>query len=276
MESDAQELLRGGKLTLADILGKTLRNSARGHAHDASSATSHYMRIATIAGGAFLSIALLAGIGAFFFIRSSPDVTPPEEKREERAPLFFRVNFSESIAARAEERVQFMRNLESLAKKPEIPQAITQIIVTQDDGSENKLATLHDILTLFRVPLLDQLILPRDKPPMTFLYYGGGGGHIGLIFAPQDADRAFSSFFARERSLALDFAQAFFGEEVESALAPFQDFTYRNIDWRYQAISQEKDRGIGYGIFPARGLFMITTSKEAMEETINRLFEAQQ
>ncbi len=273
MESDAQELMRGGKLTLADVLGKAIRSSARGRGEP--SKTLRNTRIVLIAGGLFLSITLLGGIGAFFFFRFSPDTPTPEEKKAEQPPLFFRVNFSESIASRAEARAQFIRDLESLAKKSEIPRAITHVIVVQRDDAEERLATLGEIFTLLRVPLLEQLVIPQDKPPMMFIYYGERAGHIGFIFAPQDPDRTFSSFFAQERSLALDFAQAFFGEEVGRALAPFQDFTYRNVDWRYQAISQEKDRGVGYGAFPSRNLFMITTSKAAMEETINRLFEAQ-
>jgi hypothetical protein len=64
----------------------------------------------------------------------------------------------------------------------------------------------------------------------------------------------------------------FFDERTDTIVAPFEDRTYRNIDWRYLKLSQAKDLGIGYGVFPASNVLIFTTGKEGAETTINRLF----
>ena len=66
----------------------------------------------------------------------------------------------------------------------------------------------------------------------------------------------------------------FFGDEIKPLTSNFEDRTYRNIDWRYIKLSQEKDVGFGYTVFSAGNILVVTTSKAAMEEAINRLFDA--
>ncbi len=77
-----------------------------------------------------------------------------------------------------------------------------------------------------------------------------------------------------EPGLLRTFTPFFFDEKVNSVIAPFEDRTYRNIDWRYLKLSQDKDLGIAHAVFPAGNILIITMSKEAMETTINRLFDA--
>ena len=80
-------------------------------------------------------------------------------------------------------------------------------------------------------------------------------------------------FIQWEPLLPIAFRPFFFDEKPEGLIAPFQDRSYRNIDWRYIKLSEEEDLGIGYAIFPAKNLLVVATSKETMEIVINRLFE---
>ena len=80
-------------------------------------------------------------------------------------------------------------------------------------------------------------------------------------------------FISWENSLLSDLQPLFFDQKPDVVIAPFEDRTYRNTDWRFLKLSSEKDIGIGYTIFPAGNILILTTGKEAMETTINRLFE---
>jgi hypothetical protein len=77
-----------------------------------------------------------------------------------------------------------------------------------------------------------------------------------------------------EPSLARDLQPLFLGLLPPPTLAPFENRSYHNIDFRYLAMDAEGRRGIGYVYLSAKRLLIITTSAEAMTRAIERLFEA--
>ena len=109
---------------------------------------------------------------------------------------------------------------------------------------------------------------------MAFVYTSEQGRRFGLAMETIDLDRTFLDLLSWESSLLADFLPLFFNQKPEAVITPFEDRTFRNIDWRYQKLSQAGDLGIGYALFPAKNLLVITTSKESMETVISRLFSA--
>ena len=133
---------------------------------------------------------------------------------------------------------------------------------------------------------------------MPFLYHGGGETHLGIAVKTRDTARTFRDLLLWESSLAVDLLPLFNGLNVKPTDALFEDRTYRNIDWRFLRLSTietpsvesgttttssdlplaelgpKKDIGLGHAVFPARNIAVVTTSKEAMETVIGRLFDS--
>ena len=93
------------------------------------------------------------------------------------------------------------------------------------------------------------------------------------MMAPsRNIGQTFAGMLGWENSIQRDLEVFFLGEKITPVIAPFADRTFKNIDYRYLKIGPEI--GIGYFIFSAKNYLVLSTSEEALQIVINRLFEA--
>lgn len=265
MKSDIEEMFKTTKPSLIKIVGQ---EAARAEVRKEKSGNTKYY---LLAGGIILIVAALVAIAYGFLPRKSGEMIPA--KLIPPAP-FFATETSRTISVKSSDRVGFLRLMDDAVLEREREGVVKRLLVKIQEGAGEKFLGFADFFSFWRINPPPNLLLQIGQPFMVFAYGGSGGGKMGLAVRVRDQDRALREMLLWEPSLLRDLGPLFFGEKPELVLAPFEDRTFRNIDWRYLKLSQEKDLGIGYTIFPARGLLIITVGRETMETAISRLFEA--
>jgi len=269
MKSDVQELFKTTKPSLIQIIGKEAEASREAYRPENK---RNYKTLIIIA-GALALLASAAGVFFFFYpfgfsedkiIPAKPTLPPP----------YFAVETSRTISMGAEDRALFLRLFTDSYKEPEREGQIKRVVIKLQEGERERFADLHDFFEFYKIVPTKNFLGRLSPPLMTFVYYGRDGNRVGFAIKTNDPDRTLADMLAWEPSLLTDFRPLFFGEKSGTSIIPFEDRTYRNIDWRYQKVFDDKDLGIAYTIFPAKNLLVVTTGKEAMETVINRLFDA--
>jgi hypothetical protein len=113
-----------------------------------------------------------------------------------------------------------------------------------------------------------------DPPFMTYVLASSDGTRLGLGVHTKDTNRTLRDMLDWEPKMMEDLRPLFFDKNITPVDLIFEGRSYRNIDWRYLKLSADTDIGIGYAVFPANNVLIITTSKGLMETVINRLFDA--
>lgn len=230
-----------------------------------------------------VGIILVAVISAGWWYVSGTREEPEARPSRPSAPApLFTTESSRTITVKHLDRLQFFRLLEDSLKEQELFGTTKRIIVkiqmpdlpTGQAGGTERFATFADFVDFYRLSPPKNLAQFLGGPLMVFVYYGENGSRLGLAAKTSDSDRTMLSMFSWESSLALDFRSLFFGAQFGEITGEFEDRTYRNIDWRFLKSPRTENLGIGYMIFPARDVLVITTSKEALEKAIDKLFEA--
>lgn len=267
MKSDVEELFKTTKPSLIQLVEQEVSGKKFERAEEKRrSGEKYYYLIAGAAIFAFL------GIGAylFFFQRRPP---PAEEIKLVPPAPFFATETSRTISAKTDNRGQFLRLVEDSMREQERDGTIKRLLIKLQDRPAERFASLGDFLNFYRINAPQKLLERLDDKVMFFIYNSGKGNRIGFAARIRDPDRTWRDFIAWENSLLSDLQPLFFDERPEVIVAPFEDRTYRNIDWRFLKLSQKKDLGIGYTIFPAGNILLLTFGKEAMETAISRLLE---
>lgn len=267
MKSDIEELFKNTKPSLVQILSKEVSiASARAPAEKAGARRMlYFMRAAFVLAIFFI----FAFVYVIFFGRegavSLPKILAPA--------AYFATESSRTIAIREKDRQLFLRLMSDSAREFERPGTAKRIIIKIEKG-EGEFAKTSDFFQLYRITPPGELSSLLESHIMPFFFYTDQGTRFGFAVRVRDSDRVLRDFIQWESLLPTVFRDFFFDEEPEKSVAPFEDRTYRNIDWRYIKLSQEKDLGLGYAIFPAKNVLVLATSKETMETVINRLFES--
>ena len=225
-----------------------------------------------ISAGTFLI--LLLAVGLYFYSREEtvqvPQVTTPPPPPQQ-APVFFATEASITLTLTPQDRQGFLRALEKESSDAGRPGTVKRLTVKLLDGPQERLLTLADFLEILESQPPPQLLENMDPYVSLFVFYGGGGGRIGLVAKTRDGNRALRDLYLWENTLWSSFQSLFFGKEQDIKTDEFKDRIYKNIDWRFLGVSSQEDLGIGYTVFPARGVLIITTGREAMETIISRL-----
>ncbi|MEK7541573.1 MAG: hypothetical protein AAB533_01865 [Patescibacteria group bacterium] len=277
MRSDVEGLFKNHKPTLMQMIGAQAQEPAR--AGEASPARSKIPAVG-IAGAAL--VLLLVGGGAWWYLNrgAALTATPRAGTANPRAiprgapQALFATESSRTITIKKQDRGQFLRLMEDSWKEEEREGTVKRVIVLLQDGPQEYPATLADFFALWRIAPPSSLTERLDQNLMVFLYRGKTGNRLGLAVRTREPERTFADMLSWEPAMLASMTQLFFDERAEAIATPFEDRTYRNIDWRYLKLSQERDLGIGYAVFPAGNVFILTTGKEPMETVINRLFDA--
>jgi len=270
MKSDLEDLFKSAKPSLAQVIGASrplpeLKPRVR--------KTSYLIVVLPI-----VSLLVVGGLTALYFrtgrTPASSGQTEPPTPPPRPAPAYFATETSRTITVKKQDRSQFLRLMEDAWKEHERQGTVKRIAVNLQDGPQERFATPADFFSLWRLAPPSGLTERLDPNLMVFIYYGASGNRMGLAARTREPERTLAQMLSWETSLVASAAPLFFDERAETVVAPFEDRTWRNIDWRYLKLSQERDLGIGYTVFPVGNVLIFTTSKEAMETVINRLFDA--
>ena len=269
MKSDIQEMFKETKPSLTHMVSEEIAQSGRtpsGFGPPRQSFTYYYFI------GALLITLIAVGGGLYFLSQGGTSFSSP--KKLISPASFFATESSRTINVRQEDRQLFIRLMQDSMKEEEQQGTVKRIIIKIQNGAEERFATFEDFLNFYRIPAPD-ILSPHISPPlMVFIYYGRDGSRVGFALKARDNDRVLADMLWWEPSLATSLKPLLFGEEPDITALPFEDRTYRNIDWRFVKLSQKKDLGFAYTVFSAGNYFVLTTSKEAMETVIKRSFDS--
>jgi len=274
MKTDAEELIRTTKPSLIQTLAREQR-SLPGAPPMSSGKRFPALAIGIIA----VLIAAFATAG-FFVVRGLIAASAPAKNtsssstplRTPPPPAYFATETARTISVKKQDRQEFSRLMNDAWHEQERAGTVKRIIIKVQDGPNERFATLTDFFNLWRIAPPQELLDFADPNLMVFMYAEASGNRLGFAVRTRDSERMFAAMLRWEPSILMQITPLFFDERTDTIVAPFEDRTYRNIDWRYLKLSPDKDTGIGYSTFAANNLFIFTTSKESVETAINRLF----
>jgi len=270
LKSDVEEFFKTTKPSLAQIVSQEVTQAQyRYQKKEKEEGLKKYYILGVVAA----LVLFLAGGGALFWF--SLKARPSQTTTKISAPSpFFATETSRTISVKAGDRLQFRRLLEDSVHERERVGTVKRIVGKIQDKTEERFISFSDFFDFWKIIPPSNLVSLVDSPIMVFIYYGSDGSRIGFAVRVRDGERAFKEFLSWESTMLGDFRPLLLNEQIGEIVAFFEDRTFRNIDWRYFKLSQEKDLGIGYTIFPAKNILVFTASKEAMETVINRLYSA--
>lgn len=274
MKTDVEDLFRKAKPSLIEIIGKESNNLSLPQKEPPKKRTIwwDYIGRYVITAIILVSIASLAALTILVFIKETKPLPVP--KLEPPTP-FFATEKSKTVEIKTSDRALFLRLMEDAVLELERPSTIKRIIIKLTGEEGEKFAGMIDFFNLYRIKPPSEFLTQTGPQIMTFIFYDdGNSGKFGFAIPTSAADRTLRDLLSWEPSLSQDLKPLFFKENTEETIAVFEDKTYRNIDWRYLKLSQDKDFGIAYTIFPAKKVVVFTTSEESMMTIINRLFES--
>lgn len=262
MRSDISEFLKTTKPSLVSILARQVQEGE--YRPPSPNRLWLWLSLAAV-------VAVAAG-GGFWYLRltrGAPEPAPAA--RATPAPfVFFEATSDTAIApTRQAIRAAFAASGQSGA-----PGSFQRIIVRlKTDAGGDAIPDIARLLALVDSRAPTALAESIIGPPQLFRYQASAGAEFGLMAEARNPARAFESLLAAEPSLARDFDFLFAGNPPPPALAPYQDLIYRNISFRYLNLDPNRDRGLGYLLFPARRLIVMATSEATVRTVIDRLFE---
>lgn len=220
-------------------------------------------------------IPLLVGggfAGWWFYLK--PRVIPPPPPPEERSATFFAVERTIALTIDTHAYETFGEKLIEEAKQSERAGTVKAIAVSISDGDKKHFMTPAEFFEFLHINPPEDILLPLEGPIMLFVSATPEGPRMGLSFKTRDPDRTIKDLVQWEGNLDDDLSILFLGKTASSSAPRFEDRTFRNIDWRWRTLSANEDFGVGHMVFPVGNTVVITTSRDAMETVIARLFDA--
>ncbi|MDP3727361.1 MAG: hypothetical protein Q8R35_01835 [bacterium] len=262
MRSDISEFLRTTKPSLVSILARQVQEGE----YRPPSPNRLWLWLALAA------LAAVAAGGGFWYLRMNQGAPEPAPAaRATPAPfVFFETTNDTAIAPTR----QAIRAALTASGQTGAPGSFQRIIVRlKADAGGEAIPDLSRLLAVADSRAPTALAESVIGPPQLFRYQASAGPEFGLMAEARNPARALQSLLAAEPSLARDFDFLFAGNPPPLAFTPYQDLIYRNTSFRYLNLDPNRDRGLGYLLFPARRLIVMATSEATMRTVIDRLFE---
>lgn len=268
MKSDLERLFKTAPPTVAQMITKP------GYVNPAAKKAHRNAGVYVMLGVA-LVLLITIGAGVYYFWGSIFPPPPPIEKIKATPPApLFATESSRTIEISSTDRQQFIKLMADSMKEFERNGTMKRILVKLSDASGEHFITLRDFLEFYHMTPPESLVKRLGANLMVFVYTASSGTRLGLAIKTNDASRTLRDMLDWESNMRTDFNPLFFGVKLAPVSPTFEDRSYHNIDWRYLKLSSDTDIGIGYGIFPAKNMLIIGTSKELMETVISRFFDA--
>lgn len=225
--------------------------------------------------GVMLVLLMIAGAGAYYFSDTLFPAAPPVERIKAVPPTpLFATESSRTIEVPPTNRQQFIKLMADAMKEFERNGTMKHVLVKLSDVTGERFITPSDFFHFYQITPPATLMKRLGANLMIVVYTAASGTRMGLAVKTNDINRTLRDMLDWEPSMLNDIKPLFFGVPLAPVSTTFEDRSYHNIDWRYLKLSSDTDIGIGYGVFPAKNVLIITTSKEFTETIIDRLFNA--
>ena len=270
MKSDVAEFMKETKPSLIQILTKQVEYQPTTVSEKASPLP---IRTILISVAGVIVIGAAAWFGYSYFTSQQPEtpVTPGvTEETIPNSPIFVEKT---QTATSLRNTLQLQQIIFGAALNLERQQSLKRLIINikSNDGSTH-LLTVKDFFDVLNIVPPRQIPDSLSDTLFLYVYYGASGPRAVFISPSRNTGRTFAGMLGWENSIQRDLDVMFLGETVNQIIAPFLDKTFKNIDYRILAVKPGTE--LGYFIFSAKNLLVITTSDEALQMVINRLFEA--
>lgn len=223
--------------------------------------------------GVMLVLLMIASAGIYYFSDTLFPAPPPVERIKATPPTpLFATESSRTIEIPPANRQQFIKLMADTMKEFERNETMKHVLVKLSDVTGEHFITPSDFFNFYHITPPATLIKRLGANLMVIVYTAASGTRMGLAVKTNDANRALRDMLDWEPGMLNDIKPLFFGVPLAPVSTTFEDRSYHNIDWRYLKLSSDTDIGIGYGVFPAKNVLIITTSKEFTETIIDRLF----
>ncbi|MBI3627422.1 MAG: hypothetical protein HY220_01545 [Candidatus Sungbacteria bacterium] len=198
---------------------------------------------------------------------------------EASAPVslpFFSIDRTSEISVTSDFNFNLISKIQDAALGDAPPGFLTRLVlIDQRNGSPMGSLSGVDFFKLVHINAPFGFLSALDGPIMPILFRSvTGKSQLGLIIKTTDASRALQALFSAEGHLAADWSGLFVSGQPPTSILPFQDRTYRNINYRILPLDAGGDIQLIYGLFPAKNYIIITTSEESFEIIISRLYQA--
>lgn len=276
MESDIDRLFGETKPSLIQMMGKD--DVASAIRQPVSMSTSWRTPKNTFALLLLILIILVSGgtAGYLYLTRNStPNNSPPKPSPAASLapPPLFTAERVHTAYGSLDNTTSLRQQIEDIVLAKEQEGTFTYVPIKLQEGIKERFATAKDFWGLYHANPPTNLLLSLDDDIMPFVYYSSDGPRFGFAFKSRDQERTLRGLLDWEPSLLRDMTPLFFKETPVIIVAPFENRTFRNIDWRFLSLSQTEDLGIAHSLFSSERIMIVVTSKEAMETIIYRLYE---
>lgn len=266
MRSDVSEFLKTSKPSLVSLLTRQAEANQPQSARHSEILT---LKSITLGVGALLLI--VGGAIAFLEFRPAPPA-PAAPEAPAPPPDIFYEETDEIIITPA--RQDFLDALKKAGRAARPAGSFTRLVIRAKTRDASSLLGLQEFLNLLGVNAPSDFVDGAGGLPQFFIHQGNSGPGLGVIVEAKNPARAVQGLLSWEPSMERDLEILFLGSSPPANLKPFQDLTYRNIDFRYHKPETGQDSGIGYLYFPAKRRIIIATSEESLRLVIQRLFAA--
>lgn len=266
MKSDIERLFKTTPLSVAQMIGKS--GSTNPRIKKNARIASLYLVL-----GVMVVILLIIASGAYYFWNSIfPPPSATEIKKATPPAPFFATENSRTIEVGQRDHQQFIKLINDSMQEFERDGTTKRILIKFSDTVDQRFADIADFFDVYHI-IPPQGFLKRLSSGLMMFVYTSSGTRLGLAVRTTDPTRTMRDMLDWEPNMLVDLKPLFFGQQLAPVTATFEDRSYHNIDWRYFKLSSNTDTGIGYTIFPAGNILVITTSRVLMETVINRLFD---
>lgn len=267
MGSDVSEYAKTKKLSQVSIAAEELQRPTISEISENSS--RHTTNVILTVLGSLAVIAVIAAVGFYFYYNILPNSKPEETKLA--TAVYFSSEKLETIALAPEDILALKFIASSQNTEPNNTIKRIAVLLANDAGVQAPISA-KDFFRLLRIPA--PTLIAGNSDIMLFFYYQDGVARAGFLIPIRDEAIAFQTMLSWEASIQKDLSPLFLQELPETASASFEDKIFKNINYRFMKLSQAKDFGIGYFLFPSKHYLVLTTSEKSLQSVITRLFEA--
>lgn len=268
MKTDIAEYLKEKKPSLLSILTQEMKPE------DVATEPGYKLKIKSrwlSVVGVFAAVILLGGGGYLVVMRLSIGEPGRGESIAPPKPVFASEK-TKMVLARDERDV--LTNLRALGDELERDGVVTKLDMRFRDGENAIPFTPEAFFRAIGANPPAEFYANHMFAFHPFLYSDRGVPRFAALFVSRNGARSLQQMFSWEPAIQRDLEPLFLGRLPESAVGVFTDKSYRNINYRFLSLSRSEDFGIGYFLFGVKNYLVITTSEQAIEVVISRLFEA--
>lgn len=214
-----------------------------------------------------LTLILLIGGGIYYWWNF---LKPPEKPEPEIPASFIETETTKIIAIKEGKETELFKTLKKEASGFQEDGTFRRILVKKITREKDYFLLFKDFVEILEITIPDDVSYNLGNAYTLFFYAQGGEIRMGFMGEISDSFNLNQRLKSWEKTMKQDLEPIFLGQEPgEPAIEEFQDSNYRGAAIRYINFSGSS-LAIDYAV--VGNYLIITTSKESMRATIDRIF----